>query len=735
MASTASQALGAAAWGVLSAVSLLIGAIIGVWRNPKKEIRAVFMAYGSGALIEALSIELFAHIVHLAEGGSSRRLASGNGDGPGKGLVYVAMGMAILGGSCFAGLNKVLNDAGGFARHAASLKEQVGKRRGVFYDRLAAKLQKIPIFAGLEKEELRQLASKMKKDVFEEGETIFHHEDLHSPIFFLLSGSVRVDVFRVPELVVVSRGTSRASSKQMVGEVADKLAMLAEKTLIDLEDPPPVLKARSSVIREVIRDTSTDHSYLVQPHQLFGELAFITGQSLSANATAVEVSKALKLLTHDFIDLVDESPTIKRFLVTSAAQSMIEDRKMNVSMETLMNDMEMVIFSADEVIYDEVDENTPIYYLILGHIRLTYDNIGDAYPSTQDPLGTSNKRIIRPGKLFGTDNFARNVRIKVTALAHDRALALCLRRDSLRGCTPPTTSKLAWSQAPPPDIVLTTPAPRSRTPSTQADEFTVPEGRDLLNPLDRDSSITTDPERCSPGTPLGNRRRSSTKESVGRRSIVGRMDVSVQRMESKPILDGDNQIPQISDVEVLEELDDEGGNGSTVVDSNGKEAEGGHGHGHSNNAHAATMIWLGILIDAVPESVVLGILASTSTSGSLLTFVIGVFLSNLPEAMSSSGTMHACGVKRTRIMYMWTSIVVLTGVGAALGAIVFPPGSEDKEGAQYAIAAIEGMCGGAMLTMIANTALPEAFEQGGNVVGLSTLFGFLSALFVSVSAS
>lgn len=84
---------------------------------------------------------------------------------------------------------------------------------------------------------------------------------------------------------------------------------------------------------------------------------------------------------------------------------------------------------------------------------------------------------------------------------------------------------------------------------------------------------------------------------------------------------------------------------------------------------------------------------------------------------------------------MWSSIVALTGVGAGVGAAIFPPGSETAHGSQMAIAAIEGMCGGAMLTMIANTALPEAFEQGGDVVGFSCLAGFLSALFVSVATS
>jgi zinc transporter ZupT len=49
---------------------------------------------------------------------------------------------------------------------------------------------------------------------------------------------------------------------------------------------------------------------------------------------------------------------------------------------------------------------------------------------------------------------------------------------------------------------------------------------------------------------------------------------------------------------------------------------------------------------------------------------------------------------------------------------------------------IEGVAAGAMLTMIAETMLPEAFEHGGGtIVGLSTLAGFLASMSVKLSGS
>merc|ERR1740130_1734659 len=106
------------------------------------------------------------------------------------------MVMGLFGGLVFAGLNKVLNDAGGWARKASTLKNQIGRRRLIFYSSLAKKLQQVPMFGEcLDFQELRELASKMRKDIFEEGEVLFHDAEAHSPIYFLLSGDVRVEIF------------------------------------------------------------------------------------------------------------------------------------------------------------------------------------------------------------------------------------------------------------------------------------------------------------------------------------------------------------------------------------------------------------------------------------------------------------------------------------------------------------------------------------------------------------
>lgn len=136
---------------------------------------------------------------------------------------------------------------------------------------------------------------------------------------------------------------------------------------------------------------------------------------------------------------------------------------------------------------------------------------------------------------------------------------------------------------------------------------------------------------------------------------------------------------------------------------------------------APLAIWLGILLDGIPESLVIGSsLLHASISFSLLA---GLFLSNYPEALSSSVGMLEQRYSRGRILLMWTSLMVITGIGAFFGNIFFvgaPP---------LLFALVDGLAAGAMLTMIAETMLPEAYHKGGAVTGLATLAGFLAAIF------
>jgi len=143
------------------------------------------------------------------------------------------------------------------------------------------------------------------------------------------------------------------------------------------------------------------------------------------------------------------------------------------------------------------------------------------------------------------------------------------------------------------------------------------------------------------------------------------------------------------------------------------------------HGNASLAIWMGIMLDGIPESIVIGssLLLHPTMSLSLLA---GLFLSNFPEALSSSVGMKKQKMSNMKIIMMWTSIMIVTGLGAFFGNIFF----ENVSPSMFAL--VDGMAAGAMLTMIAETMLPEAFHIGGTVTGLSALAGFLATLLFKV---
>lgn len=154
------------------------------------------------------------------------------------------------------------------------------------------------------------------------------------------------------------------------------------------------------------------------------------------------------------------------------------------------------------------------------------------------------------------------------------------------------------------------------------------------------------------------------------------------------------------------------------------------------HAGAPLAIWLGILIDGIPESFVIGSglllmlqdrAESAGQPGFLevipYTLIAGLFLSNFPEALASSATMRLQAWSKRSIFLMWFSLMVITAVGAGLG--YFLASGLDPRWLVFA----EGLAAGAMLTMIASSMIPEAVHMGNSsVVGLSTLAGFLAAI-------
>jgi ZIP family zinc transporter len=139
---------------------------------------------------------------------------------------------------------------------------------------------------------------------------------------------------------------------------------------------------------------------------------------------------------------------------------------------------------------------------------------------------------------------------------------------------------------------------------------------------------------------------------------------------------------------------------------------------------AGLPIVLGIVLDGVPEQLVIG-LGLVGGGGVSAAMVVAVFLSNLPEAVAATSGLAASGWSSRKILALWTSLTVISGLATLAGFAFFDGASGDT------VAFVLAFAGGAILTMLADTMMPEAFEHGGKLVGVLTTVGFAVAFAIS----
>lgn len=129
---------------------------------------------------------------------------------------------------------------------------------------------------------------------------------------------------------------------------------------------------------------------------------------------------------------------------------------------------------------------------------------------------------------------------------------------------------------------------------------------------------------------------------------------------------------------------------------------------------------LGTILDGIPESIVIGL--TLVGGGSVGVAVLAaVFLSNLPESLSASADLKRSGWKGARILGLWTAVAVVSALACLVGFALF------DTAANGTVAFVNAFAGGAILVMLADTMMPDAFTKAKDWAGLATALGFALA--------
>src|SRR4051794_21925008 len=138
---------------------------------------------------------------------------------------------------------------------------------------------------------------------------------------------------------------------------------------------------------------------------------------------------------------------------------------------------------------------------------------------------------------------------------------------------------------------------------------------------------------------------------------------------------------------------------------------------------SASALLLGAVLDGIPESAVIG-LSLLGGGGVSAAVLAAVFISNLPESTASSTLMRQEGIKARHVLTTWVIVVLVSGLAATAGYGLL------KGAGGSSVALIEAFAGGAVLTMLVDTMIPES-RTGGRAAGLATVLGFALAYLLS----
>lgn len=592
-------------FGIVSALSLPLGSITSIIWKPDDRAIAFLMAFGGGALLAALTLDLVAGTVA-------------------QGHFYSLAAGCIVGGVTFIVLNNIINDFGGFLRKASTTVHHLRKQQYRKFKQILSSLRRVDIFQHLSVEEYKVLADALHGRPLKKGAILFNKGDSADELYIIARGRMSLQDplgLVAPKLLtehddlgwlafltgVPYRYTARAL------EDVD-LWVLPKASYFSLLKKSPVLT--KEIQRWLRNPIVTD--YLTQQHSLsIDTVKLWQDQTIHSLLKHGVFSPALNINHHS-----DKfRKTIDQFIGCELFKSLP-----NKEVEALSDRLIYKKIKQGEIVYFQGESATNMYIINQGHVSVLDgdENCKHAYD-------------LKNLYSFGYLSFLTGGNYTMTTMAVEETDVWVLHKRDFN------------------NLVLVLP------------ELSKQYSRFLQSQQVADYLIE--------------------RQKISQNDALKWIKKSTQQVINKKTVQPVNTVH--FDI--------------------------------SEHKGAPLGIWLGLLLDSIPEALVIG--SSVAQSGLGFSLLAGLFFSNYPEALSSSVGMREQGMKMSAIIIMWTILMLSTGLVSALGSIYF------AEVSHSTFAFTEGVAAGAMLTMIAQTMLPEAYLKGGEIVGISSLFGFLAAIF------
>lgn len=147
--------------------------------------------------------------------------------------------------------------------------------------------------------------------------------------------------------------------------------------------------------------------------------------------------------------------------------------------------------------------------------------------------------------------------------------------------------------------------------------------------------------------------------------------------------------------------------------------------GKSKSSSLVVPMILAVILDGIPESIVIGL--GVFEGGTIsVAMLIAVFISNVPEAIAGSSGMKEGGWTKKKILSLWLFIALFCALSTVAGFTFFSGASKEW------LSFIQAFAGGAILMMLANSMIPEAYEHGGKLAGVYTVLGFFTSVCILV---